>query len=219
MQCNKRLFLLTCVFFLALATFPQALATGNGVRSTVTYDGKSQEFIFAPGSNHSITDLFDNFKNVMPGDSLTERIFINNKPKKDVKIKLYLRSLGAREDSVDFLSQMDLSVTQVGKSNLFDAPADKTAQLGDWVYLGTIYSGGEILLDVTLDVPITMGNEFQNAIGALDWQFKVVELPIEPYDPSIPTTGDSRHMLVYIILFFASMSMLLYRHFKRKQTR
>lgn len=200
----KRIFLLLCTGILAAGMHLQAFAAGS-----VTYDGTAQKFIFAPGSSHSPTDLFPDFHQVMPGDSLTQRLVIRNNASNKVKIRLYLRSLGAQEGSEDFLAQMRLAVSQNGDSILFDAPADQTAQLTDWVYLGTFYSGAEIDLNVTLNVPLEMGNDFQNAIGRIDWQFKVEELPIDPEDPQPPETGDDTLLYLVPAATLSALAMLL----------
>ena len=196
-----------------------SLCTTAYAAGSVTYDGDANKFIFAPGTKDSPNSLFENFQNVMPGDTLTEQILIKNDTSNKVKIKVYMRSLGAQENTDDFLSRMNLTVEQKDDSILFAAPADETAQLTDWVYLGTVYSGGEIILDVTLEVPITMGNNYQNKIGYIDWEFKVEELPVEPSDPSIPQTGDTSNVYLYMGLMIASFIAFILLRIVNKRKR
>lgn len=143
-------------FFLAVLLLMSVTVTAFAEDGTVTYSGNSGDFVFEPGSEHSPTDLFPNFKDVMPGDVLTQKITVKNNADNKVKVKIFMRSLGAQPDSVEFLSQLRLQVKLSDDNEMgymFDAAANETAQLTDWVCLGTLYSGGEVDLDVILTVP------------------------------------------------------------------
>lgn len=178
----------------------------------VTYQGDAGKFIFEPGSKHSLTDLFPDFKDVMPGDSLTQRITVRNAASNKVKVKIYIRSLGAQEGSEDFLSQLKLSVMKSADNKMeymFEAYANETAQLTDWVCLGMLYSGGVVNLDVVLDVPVELSNEYQDQIGYLDWEFKVEEFPVEPDDPVSPDTSDESNVGLWVIILISSVVLII----------
>ena len=204
---KKIIALLFTVVLLLSSTVTVLAADGK-----VTYSGNAGNFVFEPGSDHSLTDLFPNFKGVMPGDTLTQKITVKNNADNKVKVKIYIRSLGAHEDSVEFLSQLGLKVAKSSDNEMaymFDAAANETAQLTDWVYLGTLYSGGEVNLDVTLNVPVELPNEYQNKIGYLDWEFMIEEFPVEPDDPKPPQTGDSFNVKLWLTVLLCSATVLL----------
>ena len=213
-----------CVYFAVVLLCLTSLCVSADEASAVYSDAKA--FVFAPGSEYSPTDMFPNFKDVMPGDSLTQPITVRNDASKEVKVEIYMRSLGASKElgdyeaSVDFLSKLHLRVEKSADNEMgymFDAAAHETAQLTDWVLLGTLYSGGEVNLNVILDVPVELDNTFKNYVGYLDWEFAVVELPIEDTDPKPPQTGDDFHPVWWMLLAGVSVIAILILLFWRKK--
>lgn len=163
-----------CILLMLIMTMTIPAYAGE---PSITYDGNARNYVFAPGSAQSPTDLFPDFKNVMPGDTLKESIVLRN-GSSNKKIKVYMRSLGGVEDK-EFLSEMMLHVKLNDSSQateLFDAPADQKSGLTEWTLLGTLRSGAEVKLEVELLVPITMDNRFQDKVGKLQWEFKAEEI-------------------------------------------
>ena len=76
--------LLTAVI-LVLSLGAAALAEG----ASVSYEGGAEQFVFLPGSDYTDTDLFDGFKGVMPGDTVTQKITVTNRLSGSDTVKLY----------------------------------------------------------------------------------------------------------------------------------
>lgn len=203
----KRIFKKVPAFLLAFALLLSLCITAQAKEPIVAYTESGGTLSIEPGSEYAATDLFLALKGVMPGDRVTEQITIKNHANHRVYVRIYLRALGAVEGSEALLSQLNLQVQQVGQANrLFEAPADQTAQLTDWVLLGTFLSGAEVKLDVTLDVPKTLGNEYQNSLGALEWEFRAEEYPL----PNGPSTGDDTPLGLYMAMMGGSALLLLF---------
>lgn len=159
--------------------------------SSITYEGGAEKFVFLPGSEYTDTDLFDNFKNVMPGDSLEQKITIKNDYKGSDYVKIYMRAethdeinnpmspnVAAEEKDVvemnDFLSQLHMEIA-IGDKVIYSASPDQLDGLAENVLLGSFRQGVTAELTVKLEVPIELGNEYANRVGEVDWVFVIEE--------------------------------------------
>lgn len=133
-------------------------------------------------------DLFENFKNVFPGDSLVEDIEVKNNFSEFDFVKIYLRAeshseaenplltyVKETEDEVsanDFLSQLSLTVFN-GSTEIFSASPDETDGLSENVLIGVFRPNEVKTLRAVLSVPLEMGNEYAHRAGEVDWIFSV----------------------------------------------
>ena len=203
------------------------LLTGSALAaSSVTYEGGAEKFVFLPGSIYSGSDLFENFKGVLPGDVLTQKITVKNDT--DGQVRIYMRAEpGERipaglmekngltvEDNRDFLNQLSMTV-ECRDKEIFDAAPSETAQLTNNTLLGTFKKKGSTELTVTLTVPATMGNDYMGRIGIVPWTFMVEEIP----EDDTPDTGDWFQTTLWISIaavLAAAIVMLLIVQRKRR---
>lgn len=180
---------LTLVLVVAMAT-PAFAATAS-----ITYKGQKDQFVFDPS-----TDLFRNFKGVMPGDTLEQSITFTNKSTDSNYVKLYVRAVAhdtsnpltkpVKENETiasmeDFLSQLDMEV-YCGKKQIFKASPDELGGMKNKVLLGTFKKNASATLTVKLNVPIELGNKYANRMGEVDWIFTVEAFK------GTPSTSDDR---------------------------
>lgn len=160
--------------FGAVVSFAAAAGT-FAADSQVTYQGGAEAFVVIPEGK----DLFQNFKGVMPGDVLTQPVIVQNTVSSQGGVRLYLRAEASDETVQGFLEQMTLTVKQ-GDTVLSQDAADQAGGLTENVLLGTFFGEAQVPIDAVLTVPITMGNEFQNASGTIRWIFTAEELDADP---------------------------------------
>ena len=210
--------LFSLILSIVLILFAAIPAFGSD--SNVTYAGEADKFIFEPGTGYSPTDLFDGFKNVMPGDRVTEAITITNKASDCDYVRIYLRAVAHDEegnlltydeafeaadgkDQAGVAGQRDeTAVTMAdflaqlsmkvyqGEKVLFEASADKLGGLSENVFLGELRQGETTTLTVELEVPIELGNKYASRVGEVDWVFSVEALD-DPEPEEEPESPES----------------------------
>ena len=162
--------------------------TAFAASPSITFEGFSKGFDFQPGSEYTETDLFGSFKNVMPGDTVTETITFTNSATDCDFVNLYMRAEAhdetdnplspkvAEKETVatmtEFLSKLSMKVWN-GTELIHDASPDQLDGLKSNKLLGTFRTGETATLKVELSVPIELGNEYANRVGEVDWIFHV----------------------------------------------
>ena len=228
----KKVFsLLLAVMLVMSLAVPAAAAENEGIL-TIFGTKEKIDFSCTPGVQ-TATDLFDDgFKNVMPGDKITGYVNIkgNFKTFNEDSLKVWMRAMthSATDNRPvhtgitdvdhmnDFLSLLTLRVYNESKDGvkIFEGKANELDGLKENVYLGSFRNKGAIKLRVELDVPITMGNEFANDIGEVDWVFTV-----EAYDdPDVdnPKTGDYI-MIAVAVMAVSAVALIVILAAKRKK--
>ena len=185
------LLMILCLSTTAMAAKTDPMLVIHGLAG----DEDSVEWV----NTNDTQDLFANFKGVMPGDEISQTIYVQNSWNNKDYIRLsmiavlhdaegnpiseeVMAALKADERNEmaselaymhDFLHQLTLTVT-AGEETIYEGHPDELAkgfEDGEGYSFGKIRAGNTVKLDVTLSVPKEMGNEYANRVGEVDWKF------------------------------------------------
>ena len=200
MKHKKLTMIVALVLVVALAAGLGIWATGETNVPTVTYydgsDGNGARFTFTHTGDGSDTNLFPNFSNCMPGDSLTQTIRVQADSKNGVQgAKIYLRAEIDGDASAisynDVLNHIGMTVSKDGvviasnKTAKLFSQLDAADGLKSNVFIAEVGPKTDpVDLDVTIDVDPAMGNAFQEAAAHITFVFSVEdnELPPPPLE-------------------------------------
>ena len=201
MKHKKLTMIVALVLVAALAAGLGIWATGEANIPTVTYydgsDGTNAHFTFTHTGKGSDTNLFPNFSDCMPGDSLTQTIRVQADSKNGVQgAKIYLRAeingdASAKEGSAitynDVLDHISMTVSKNGvvlasnKTAKLFSQLDASKGLKNNVFIAEVSPKTDpVDLDVTIEVDPAMGNAFQEAAAHITFVFSVEDNEVPP---------------------------------------
>lgn len=152
---------------------------------TICYDGLKKEIVFF---NANGTDLFKNFKELMPGDKKEQDILLElDNINKKTKILL--------KNNFNNNSYLNLFKIIIYIDNIRVEPKN------DYIEIGQYEDDKKINIKVILDIPNDLSTEINDNIN-IDWEFLVQEDENEIFE--VPKTYDNTNINIWIILCIIS---------------
>lgn len=171
--------------------------------SNVTFLNEAEEFVVYPVTK----DLFQNFKDVMPGSKYRQVIEIANDKDNEVGVDMYLKMDPVTEENRELLKFLTLTI-EIKDEVIYKKTLDENEGFKDFVLLASLDPGDMEKLDLTLEVPFELENKFADKMGFVDWVFLVEDYDVKGTDvpPTKPVvkkpivTGIQNSVMPYVII-------------------
>ncbi len=193
---KRHIYIIGLLMLLFSLGFAAAVFAANN--AAVIYDGDKGEFDF---QLYDDSGLFGNLQDIMPGDHRTAKLCVKMK-NLSAPAKLYLRAESCGDDA-KALEPLVLEIKNDGVA------VNKGGSPGNDVLLGTFCDGDSSIFDMTLTVPVTVGNELAFHTERLRWIFTVQEDGGQKHSGEIvtPKTGYSgTSIYVYAAVMLIAVS-------------
>lgn len=175
----------------------------QGITTKVTFVDPDGKFTFDPAS----TDLFDNFKDLVPGETRVQNIEIENTYEQAVEIFLraeYVEQTMATTENIELVNEMlqkyaTVTITDAEGKTVYKGPiwgnyvkeSNGNDSMKDNISLGTYTTGERKDLTVTLTLDSSLDNKYQDLWGLVKWVFLAQGDEIEPGTDNPSTTGSA----------------------------
>ena len=187
----KRLKIIFIILFIPLLVLSSYnLSAAYSTNKILYYDGKNKEFKYYNTSNHV---LFDNFKELMPGDKKEDSITISAKNiSKDSRLYMEIKNN-------EILDYVNIKVYSNDMA-VFDSAKESEKR----ILLYTFNKDDDITLKFVIQIDKEVGNEIDEAKFDFDLNF-IME---DSEGVIIPATFDNSHIFLNIGAFIVSLLMI-----------
>lgn len=162
------------------------------------YNGNTKEFTYF---NLDKKDVFDSFKDMMPGDTRTQTLTVragNIKPGTRMYLKL----------------NSDINAEILKYVNIYVYENDKLLpSIDDTIEIYNFTKDDVFTMKVVVEVPEEVNNEAADLVAHLKWTFMIEE---DGNTEEVPRTYDGFNMIKYISMILVSLVMIIILIFKIK---
>lgn len=188
---------LLAVTLLAANTLTVVAADQSGSTQMNLPGGRNAAIQYTGGA-----DTFFRFTNVIPGDTLTQNIEIQNS--RNETVTFYLNATDSSGESA-LLQQIGLTVTNVSsnqviyKGNLTGKPTSaysndmykNSGPQRSGINLGSFSKNTAVSIKAEITVPLTLDNDYADKVSQVTWNIRA-QIPDPPSSSSYPGRGTNR---------------------------
>lgn len=192
-------FVIASMVLLSIVLVPSQSVSASD--SKITYDGNQKKLFF---ENVKGTDLFGGMKGVLPGDVRKQHLSLKAKSV-NRETSFYLRA-ECDEQTESILKDVTMDLKVDGKTIL------KDGLVFEQIKLGTVGKKEELPLELSMNFPVTLGNEVMGQELHVKWIVSVQEDGKEILQETIPDhikTGDQEKPFLYLALMGCSLICVL----------
>lgn len=192
---RKTKILILLILLIVLFSFSwETLAFLNS--KTLYYNGNTNKFSYINTNN---TELFDSFKELMPGDTAEESILF--------------KGTNIKEGSTLYIEVKDDEILDFVNVEVYEDENLVTSNPTNETILKALNKNEEFEIKIKLKVDENVGNEIENLEKKLNISF-VIKNPNG--DVISPKTGDSSRLLINLIIMVISLVGIIYTIFYKR---
>lgn len=144
-----------------------------------------------PLTLNALEEVFFNCPNINPGDVLKATIVFKNTSKEPVQVSIVdaLNTLTEDRKAIALLDELQLEIEVDGQLNFKGVHSKVTSPVTNWI---NVPAEKELPMTITVTLPKTADNRFQNALMNVKWVFQTrADVPPDPTDEETQT-GDEK---------------------------
>lgn len=167
-------------------------------------DGKS-EIIYEKNAEKYIDigdGFFDNLGGLLPGDSITDQITIDNNSNNKIKYFFTIDTSKLSQEEINLLKNVNITINNSSRKEILNGKLTDINNL----LLGIFNSGSNGIITFTISIPSNLDNEYSKIATKIIWVFSVEE---EKSNIINPETWDMRFDWSITLFMFSALGLLI----------